>query len=120
MDMFFLHQRGKAFAIFEITIIFAVIGSGTFGGFIAESRPWTYVFWWTVGPLATAAILVFCFVQDTTYNRDPKAAWRAPLPRTWLANRIATFLPGYRTVPRIAFSQFVSPPESVTFSGRDG
>lgn len=44
IDMFFLHQRGKAFAIFEVLIIFAVVGGGTIGGFIAEKNPWQYVF----------------------------------------------------------------------------
>ncbi|KFY92442.1 hypothetical protein V498_04933 [Pseudogymnoascus sp. VKM F-4517 (FW-2822)] len=97
MDMFFLHQRGKAFAIFEVLIIFAVVGGGTLGGFIAEYRPWSYVFWWTVGPVGAAAIAVFVFVEDTTYNRAPNAIRRAPLPEAWFANRIATFFPGVKT-----------------------
>ena len=113
MDMFFLHQRGKAFAVFEITIIFAVIGSGTFGGFIAETRPWTYVFWWTVGPIGAAIILVFCFVEDTSFNRDPNLVGRSPLPKGWLAKRVATFLPGVRTVGPVNLKEIVSPYETL-------
>lgn len=33
IDLFFLHQRGAAFAIFEVLIIFAVVGGGTLSGF---------------------------------------------------------------------------------------
>lgn len=42
IDMFFLHQRGKAFAVFEVLIIFAVVGSGTLGAFITKTNPWNY------------------------------------------------------------------------------
>ncbi|KFZ03078.1 hypothetical protein V502_11256 [Pseudogymnoascus sp. VKM F-4520 (FW-2644)] len=97
MDLFFLHQRGKAFAVFEVLIIFAVVGGGTLGGFIAEYGPWSQVFWWTVGPVGAAAIAVFLFVEDTTFNRSPNAVQRPPLSKTWFANRAATFFPGVKT-----------------------
>ncbi|OBT72623.1 hypothetical protein VF21_08371 [Pseudogymnoascus sp. 05NY08] len=97
MDMFFLHQRGKAFAIFEVLIIFAVVGGGTLGGFVAEYGPWSNVFWWTVGPIAGAAIAVFVFVEDTTFPRAPNAVQRPALPKAWFANRVATFFPGTKT-----------------------
>ncbi|KAK3191879.1 hypothetical protein K4F52_001922 [Lecanicillium sp. MT-2017a] len=99
LDMFFLHQRGKAFAIFEVLIIFAVVGGGTLGGFIAESKPWEYVFWWTLGPVGAAIVAVFLFVEDTTFSRDPKIMNRAALPSSWFANRAATFFPGTKTQP---------------------
>lgn len=109
MDMFFLHQRGKAFAIFEVLIIFAVVGGGTLGGFIAESKPWEYVFWWTLGPVGAAILLVFLFVEDTTFSRDPSVPRRAPMPKSWLSNRVATFFPGTRTQPTGRFAEFVCP-----------
>lgn len=99
MDMFYLHQRGKAFAIFETLIIFAVVGGGTLGGFIAERLPWDYVFWWTLGPVGGAILAMFFFVTDTTFPRDPSMPRRAPMPKNWVANRVATFLPGTRTQP---------------------
>ena len=108
IDMFYLHQRGKAFAIFEVLIIFAVIGGGTLGGFIAQTKPWQYVFWWTLGPVGAAIILVFIFVEDTTYSRNPDVP-NQPLPKPWLANRIATFLPGTRTQPSGKGTEFVCP-----------
>ncbi|KAJ5974921.1 synaptic vesicle transporter [Penicillium waksmanii] len=99
MDMFFLHQRGKAFAIFEVLIIFAVVSGGTLGGFIAETKPWNYVFWWTLGPAGSAIVAVFLFVEDTTFPRRDSMPRRAPLPRSWFENRVATFLPGTKTQP---------------------
>lgn len=99
IDMFFLHQRGKAFAIFEVLIIFAVVGGGTIGGFIAEKRPWQYVFWWTLGPIGAAILGVFFFVHDTTFDRKEGAVRRAPLPASYVSNRIATFFPGTKTQP---------------------
>lgn len=99
IDMFFLHQRGKAFAVFEVTIVFAVVGGGTLGGFIAQTQPWPDVFWWTLGPVGTAILLVFVFVKDTTYDRKPGAV-NPSLPKPWLKNRIATFFPGTKTQPR--------------------
>ncbi|KAA8642053.1 hypothetical protein EYZ11_005592 [Aspergillus tanneri] len=119
MDMFFLHQRGKAFAIFEVLIIFAVVGGGTLGGFIAEHKPWNYVFWWTLGPVGAAIVAVFCVVEDTTYSRDGSMPQRAPLPKSWLANRIATFLPGLKTTPPNKGQDFVRRaivPFQVTFA----
>lgn len=109
MDLFFLHQRGKAFAIFEVLIIFAVVGGGTLGGFIAERKPWNYVFWWTLGPVGGAILAVFFFVEDTTFSRDSSTPSRSPLPKNWLANRVATFFPGVKTTPSNKGSEFVCP-----------
>ena len=108
IDMFYLHQRGKAFAIFEVLIIFAVVGGGTLGGFIAQTKPWDYVFWWTLGPVGGAIIAVFLFVEDTTFDRDAKSSKRSPLPEAWLANRIATFFPGTQTQARGKGAELVS------------
>lgn len=100
MDLFFLHQRGKAFAVFEITIIFAVIGGGTLGGFVGEGHFWDLVFWWTLGPLGLGILSVLLFVEDTGFNRDPNNTnVPAPLPQRWVGNRVATYLPGRRTQP---------------------
>lgn len=110
IDMFYLHQRGKAFAIFEVLIIFAVVGGGTLGGFIAETEPWDYVFWWTLGPVGAAIIAVFCFVHDTTFDRATQNLNRPRLPDSWFANRMATFLPGTRTQPAGKGAEFVGLP----------
>lgn len=101
IDLFYLHQRGKAFAVFEIAITFAVLGGGTLSGFIAEGHYWDVVFWWTLGLLAISIMLVVWFIEDTGYNRSYVAVSRRrqQLPSGWIANRIATFVPGSRTQP---------------------
>ncbi|KAF2861364.1 putative polyamine transporter [Piedraia hortae CBS 480.64] len=99
LDLFFLHQRGKAFAIFEVFIILAVVGGGTLSGFVAEKQMWNYVFWWTLGPIGAAIIAVYFFVEDTTFDRKRGVLGRAPLPTNFFANRFKTFLPGVATQP---------------------
>ncbi|KAH8696029.1 synaptic vesicle transporter [Talaromyces proteolyticus] len=119
IDMFYLHQRGKAFTVFKVLIIFAVVGGGTLGGFVAQTQPWNYVFWWTLGPVGAAIVLVFRFVEDTTFSRDPEVSSRAPLPKSWVANRIATYLPGIRTRPAGKGAEFVRQaftPLQITFA----
>ena len=108
IDIFYLHQRGKAFAIFEVLIIIAVVGGGTLGGFIAQTKPWDYVFWWTLGPVGAAIIATFLFVEDTGFDRKAGRK-RVMLPKSWFANRIATFLPGTKTQPSGKGKEFVSP-----------
>lgn len=49
-------------------------------------------FWWTVGALAFAALLVFFFLEDTTYDRE--AAHDNTSQRSYVSNRIITFFPG--------------------------
>ena len=108
IDMFYLHQRGKAFAIFEVLIIFAVVGGGTLGGFIAQTRPWDYVFWWTLGPVGAAIVSALLFVEDTSFDRNSTAMKGPSLPKGFLANRVATFFPGVRTQPTGKVREFVS------------
>lgn len=112
IDMFYLHQRGKAFAIFEVLIIFAVVGGGTLGGFIAQTRPWDYVFWWTLGPLGAAIISVFLFVEDTGFSRHSAVINRPNLPHGLVANRAATFFPGTKTQSAGKAKELVSPPRN--------
>ena len=98
IDLFFLHQRGKAFAVFEVIVILAVVGGATLSGFIAETSPWNFVFWWTLGPIGGAIACVILFVEDTSFDRSTGAPSRKQsLPKQWFANRVATFLPGTRT-----------------------
>lgn len=57
MDMYFLHQRGKAFAALEVAYLSGFLATPALGGFIANSRPWPFVFWWLVAVNGFTAIL---------------------------------------------------------------
>ena len=48
VDMFFLHERGKAYATFHISFLLGTIAGPTFGGFIVQHTAWPWVFWWIV------------------------------------------------------------------------
>ena len=52
MDLYFLHQRGKAFAVLEVSLLAGAVAAPVFGGFIADTKPWPDVFWWLVALLA--------------------------------------------------------------------
>ena len=80
VDMFFLHQRGKAFTWYTISTLFGTQVGPTIGGFVVESNPWPIEFWWTVAVEGGLAILVFVFLEETRFSRaDPTAP---KLPRS--------------------------------------
>lgn len=54
MDLYFLHQRGKAFTVLEVVLLSGATVSPVFGGFIAETKPWRDVFWWLVALIAVS------------------------------------------------------------------
>lgn len=112
MDIFFLHQRGRAFTSLEISLLAAVIISPTVGGFIVQSQPWTYTFWWTLGFIGAALALVFCFLEETSFSRDLGARSFPERPESFLKNRIRTLLPGNKVVPSTSVTGVVSFSES--------
>ena len=112
MDIFFLHQRGRAFTSLEISLLAAVIISPTIGGFIVQSEPWPYTFWWTLGFTGAALALVLCFLEETSFSRDPSARCFPERSESFLNNRLGTFLPGNKVVPRTSVAQVVSSSES--------
>ena len=54
MDLYFLHQRGKAFTVLEVSLIGGATAAPVFGGFIADTKPWPDVFWWLVALIAVS------------------------------------------------------------------
>ncbi|TVY85567.1 putative MFS-type transporter [Lachnellula suecica] len=98
VDLFFLHQRGRAFLCLEVSLLGAVIISPTLGGFIVQTQQWPVVFWWTLAPIGLAAILVFFVLEETSFSRDQIKVLSSE-PRSFIQTRIATFLPGTKVVP---------------------
>ncbi|KXL43954.1 hypothetical protein M433DRAFT_68893 [Acidomyces richmondensis BFW] len=90
VDMFFLHQRGKAFAFYTTCAIFGVAFANTFSGFIVSHAGWPAQFWWVIGMLGLCFILVAIFVEDTTYPREGS---NPPPKVSTLSQRILTFVP---------------------------
>ena len=57
MDLYFLHQRGKAFVVLEVCILSGAVAAPVLGGFIANSKPWPFVFWWLVAVEGASIVL---------------------------------------------------------------
>jgi hypothetical protein len=100
IDMFFLHQRGRAFTIFHFFFDFGTSAGPSLCAFVVQGAGnLQWAFWFIAIVTGCSALLIFLMVEDTTWDRTPGAT-NSPLPEGFIANRIATFLPGTRITPR--------------------
>lgn len=102
VNTFFLHQRGKAFAVSSTLFTLATVMGPSFDGFIVQVLPWPDSFWWLVAGNAAAAVLIFIFMEETAFDRrqfERLSANTSPPERTWLVDRTVTFLPGHKATP---------------------
>lgn len=100
MDLYFLHQRGKAFTVLEVCLLAGAVAAPVFGGFIADTKPWPDVFWWLVALIAVSIPLAFFCLEETSFQRDEESEPLPQRPTSFVSNRIATFFPGTAVVPR--------------------
>jgi MFS family permease len=106
-DIFYLHQRGRAFTILEIAMNLGASVGPTFSGFIAANQYWTTEYWWTIALLGAAIVIVFTCLEETGYDRKTLAL--NPIkPTGYWANRVATFLPGSKVVKKTNLKETVS------------
>lgn len=109
VDMFFLHQRGKAFTALNLSFLAGVVVGPTLSGFIVGSTRWTVQFWWSNGLEGLTIILTLALLDDTYYDRATEAGGcRKRWPETFFANRMATFFCGARVTPPISTANTVS------------
>ena len=107
IDMFFLHQRGRVFSLFHSALNFGIIGGPTFSAFFSAGKHWPVEYWWSVALLAVSAILMVLFVEETTFDRE-LGALNIEQPKSFIANRFATFLFGTRVVKKTTPAEVVS------------
>ncbi|KAJ5987830.1 Major facilitator superfamily domain general substrate transporter [Penicillium waksmanii] len=96
-DLFFLHQRGRAFMALHMAFLFGTIAGPTFSGFISANAFFPVEFWWTVGLLGFTLICCFCLLEETgfdrvNFERNPE------IPQGLVAKRLATFFFGQSVV----------------------
>ncbi|KZF22834.1 MFS general substrate transporter [Xylona heveae TC161] len=118
VNLFFLHQRGKAFAIFSTCFTLGTVAGPTFSGFIISHQSFAVEYWWIVALLGICAVLVFFFLEETGFNRDRTAAY-PHVPESFIPKKIATFFPGTQVVPHITGQQltrFIVAPYLIGFS----
>lgn len=108
LDMFFLHQRGKAFLCYSLSTALGVLAAPTFGGFILTNQSWTVLFWWTVPLLGVTASLVILFLEDTIHGTENGTEFNEKKGLSgYLYGRVMTFFPGSAVSPTMSLNQFV-------------
>ena len=93
LDIFFLHQRGRAFTEYYLGLESAPIVVPTISGFIVESNPWPVQIWWLAGLEGVSILLVFFVLDETEYHRDKLSNIAQPETASWLQNRLSTPFP---------------------------
>ncbi|KAI9642425.1 hypothetical protein NHQ30_009230 [Ciborinia camelliae] len=104
VDLFFLHQRGRAFTVFYWCFDFGTVAGPTLSALISAKSVWMNAYRWTSGLVGLAVIFVFLFLHETSWDRTPGAVNPDP-PSSFIANRMATFLPGTKVTPKTSLSQ---------------
>ena len=112
VDIFFLHQRGRAFTAFHWCLNFGSVAGPTLSAYISQNRSWTLEMWWTVGLLGFTIICCFLFMHETSWDREPGAV-NVAAPEGFFANRFATFFPGTRVTPKTSARETVSLPHPI-------
>ena len=107
VDLFFLHQRGRAFSVFHWCFDFGTVAGPTLSAFIDAKTSWTNAYKWTSGLVGFALLMVFVFLHETSWYREPGSVNPSP-PKSFMPNRIATFFPGIKITPNASFGQAVS------------
>lgn len=107
-DIFYLHERGKAFVSYELSFLGGVVAGPTIGGFIVHTKPWPWVFWWTLAPVGAAMLLVVLCLKEIGFQRDKNGKPWPSKEVDFVRDIIKTFLPGNRVVPRTSPRELVS------------
>ena len=113
VDIFFLHERGRRFAVIYTANVFGSVFSPTLSGFISGKTSWPAEFWWSAGLVGLILILCFLFLEETgfeRYNEGEKGfkAWPVKEDVSWLKNRFQTFVFGQALQPRYTAKETVS------------
>ena len=104
VDIYFLHQRGKAFTALNLSFLLGVVIGPTFSGFIVQSASWPVQFWWTNGLEGAIVILAVLFLEDTYYDRSSaKEKENSGTQEGQLVKRIRTLLGGSHSLPETSF-----------------
>ena len=94
IDMFFLHQRGRAYTVFHFAFDLGNTAGPSIAAFVATpSGDWRWGMWVAMIFDGVAIILYLLFMNDTTYDRRPGARNKLA-PKGFIESRVATFLPG--------------------------
>ena len=109
VNIFFVHERGRAFAVYSTIFMWGSAAAPTFGDFIVEKVGWPAVYWWTIALQAVMIIVTFLFLEETQYFRNEDGiTGKAHSATSWIQGRLATFLPGTKVVHKQSLGKVVS------------
>ncbi|KAF9890432.1 hypothetical protein FE257_005837 [Aspergillus nanangensis] len=91
METFFLHDRGKCFALYSSCILLGTVAASTISGLIVDSQPWPHQFWFCVGLQGGLAVLCLLWVDDTCWPRTPQEPV-VPMFPTFVQRKLATYI----------------------------
>ncbi|KAF4450873.1 hypothetical protein F53441_6061 [Fusarium austroafricanum] len=69
-DMFPVHQRGRAMAVYTIMLVLGPLAGGISGGYIVYQQSWQMLFWVSLALSAVCLVGVIFFVPETLYTRS--------------------------------------------------
>jgi hypothetical protein len=110
VDMFFLHQRGRAFTVFFFCFDMGTSAGPPIAAFIATAaNTWRWAFWWSAIFQAVITIAMFFCMWDSRWDRQKDADQQERLsPEGYWASRAAIFFPGTRVTPKLSWSEWLS------------
>ncbi|KAF2132055.1 MFS transporter-like protein [Dothidotthia symphoricarpi CBS 119687] len=68
-EIFFIHQRGRAMAVYTMALTLGAGGGGLFGGYIAFNLGLSWIHWINVIICSVTFVLVLLFQAETLYDR---------------------------------------------------
>ena len=106
VDLYFLHQRGRAFTAIWVASDFGIVAGPTFSALVAANAYWPSEYWWSIACLGLSIILVFFLLEETSFERDQPVR-DSPVPKAFVTNRIETFLFGTRSAQNVTWKEVV-------------
>ena len=105
-DMFFLHQRGRAFTVLHLALNFGASAGPTFSGFVAANSYWPVEYWWHVGLTAFTLFPVFFFLEDTSYRPSDERTEKLT-SQSFIGERFDIFFKGGSNANSVSWGDMV-------------
>lgn len=105
-DMFFLHQRGRAFTVLHLALNFGASAGPTFSGFVAANSYWPTEYWWHVALTAFTLFPVFFFLEDTAYKPSEERSQESTT-QSFLSKRFEIFFKGGKNSRSVSWGDMV-------------
>lgn len=106
VGVFFLHDRGKAYAVWINGILLGSCAGGTFSGFIVQHTTWQVQFWYNVGLELFVIILCVLFLDETYFPREDPDVLSKIHRGIW--GRLRVLVLPKKQMPTTNFRQYLS------------